>query len=61
MAATWIMNFLLMLMNFNTAVFPGDQVYPFDFNENGIIDSSDIVYMLRLQPMPVLNLTDVKK
>lgn len=63
MASTWIMNFLLMLMNFNNPVTPGSQVAPFDFNENGIIDASDICQMLSQQPMPVLNLTEtsVKK
>lgn len=52
-----------MLMNFNNPVTPGSQVAPFDFNENGIIDASDICQMLSQQPMPVLNLTEtsVKK
>ena len=43
------MNFLLMLAAYGTPITPGSDVAEFDFNGNGVIDSSDIMHMLSLQ------------
>ena len=45
----WTMNFLLMLAAYGTPITPGSDVAEFDFNGNGVIDSSDIKHMLSLQ------------
>lgn len=45
----WTMNFLLMLAAYGTPITPGSDVAEFDFNGNGVIDSSDIMHMLSLQ------------
>ena len=45
----WIMNFLLMLSAYGNPLSPSDDAWEFDFNGNGIIDSSDIMEMLSLQ------------
>ena len=47
--ANWIMNFLLMLSSYGNPLSPSDDAWEFDFNGNGIIDSSDIMEMLSLQ------------
>ena len=47
--ANWIMNFLLMLSAYGNPLSPSDDAWEFDFNGNGIIDSSDIMEMLSLQ------------
>ena len=43
------MNFLLMLAAYGTPLTPGSDVSEFDFNGNGVIDSSDLMEMLSLQ------------
>ena len=48
--STWLMNFLLMLAAYNNPLSPNDDVWEFDFNGNGFIDSSDIMDMLSMQP-----------
>ena len=45
----WTMNFLLMLAAYGNPITPGSDVAEFDFNGNGVIDSSDIMHMLSLQ------------
>ena len=48
--STWLMNFLLMLAAYNNPLSPSDDVWEFDFNGNGLIDISDIMNMLSMQP-----------
>jgi hypothetical protein len=48
--ATWLMNFLLMVAAYGIPLTAGDDALEFDFNNNGFIDYSDILYMLTIQP-----------
>ena len=44
------MDLLLLLQAFGTSPSPGSQAAAFDYNENGVIDMSDFIHMLSLQP-----------
>ena len=48
--SNWIMDFLLMLQAFGTALTPGSDASEFDFNNNGQIDMQDIITFLSYQP-----------
>ena len=44
------MDLLLLLQAFGTSPSPGSQAAAFDYNGNGVIDMSDFIHMLSLQP-----------
>jgi len=44
------MDLLLVLQAFGNPVTPSDDAAQFDFNNNGVIDMSDFIHMLSLQP-----------
>lgn len=48
--SNWIMDFLLILQAFGTALTPGSDASEFDFNSNGQIDMQDILTFLSYQP-----------
>ena len=48
--SNWIMNFLLMLSAYGIPLPDGSDASEFDFNNNGVIDYSDILEMLSMQP-----------
>lgn len=48
--SSWLMNFLLMLSAYNSVLSPEDDAWEFDYNGNGIIDITDIMDMLSMQP-----------
>ena len=44
------MDLLLLLQAFGNYPPPGSDAAQFDFNSNGVIDMSDFIHMLSLQP-----------
>ena len=47
---TYIMDLLLLLTAYGNHIDPNSDVAQFDYNGNGIIDNSDFLHLLSLQP-----------
>ncbi len=47
---TYIMDLLLLLTAYGNSIDPNSDAAQFDYNGNGIIDNSDFLHLLSLQP-----------